>query len=541
MKKEYESESSRVEKLKQEIKDIKAEKNIELQVLKAEIEEKQKALDKRKQELMAEIGKKKEELEEKMRGLKIELFTLESEIYCIRCFLGEVVNFVKVREGKTCSPEDQIVLYQKLRFLDEEMGKLVSLYNFDGGELKYFEQVLKNRDDVFETFCPSSRCISLVKVSRTEKQFFPDDKCANMLEDYETYHGNQIGILVRDNENLYIGWTDEEKIRVKDDFFYTPKTVIINPDDVVVREKTAKEQFEEAMNVAKDMVSRKFIFSILQGICENERPLIQVIDEYKPVTISSKAFIFSSADNQLSDNKYGSFAEIVEKCNKKISLRDRVLTVQGLRPEHSSQWDYRIINDRGRGYADRTHDCYVENCEIYPINMIESEGMFTKCEYTDGKLKWTTTKEKNEQWHFCDGIKILWEEDFEKFRYYVSVEKEYSLAGARSNFQVYPGEFINLQYMNSEWLTWAITTRKLGGWEVGGKEVDYAYAVKYLRKALEYVKERETEEEQLISKYLDLSGINDWMVKLSEWKLSHKVRWITDFQAKSFSKKENQA
>ena len=550
VKSEAEQKSQQFERLKQEIEDVKKDKNDELAKLKAEIEAKQNELERKKQALMLELEQKKEELETQMMTLEVDLFKLESEIYSIRCFLGEVVNFAKIREGKPCNKEDQIVLFQKVRYLDEEMGKLVSLYNFDGEDLEQFEEVLKQRDEIFEAFCPSNRCISLVRVSRTEKQFFPDDKCANLLKDYETYHGNQIGILVRDNENLYVGWTDQDKVIVKEDFFYTPKVTVVDASkepDPYKREKTRKEVFNETMSTAKEFVSRKFIFSVLQGICENENAFLQIADKYKPVTYTSKAFVFSAADNWLVDRRYGSFQDIVDKCNSQISLRDRVLTVQNLRPQTHGQYGYISNNDRGRGYADRTHDCSVSDCEIYPINFVESKGIRIRCQYQDstGSFTWTTSKEKGEPWHFAEGVKILWEEEYEDFDYYVSVEKQWSDSGARSNFQVFEDEFINLQYMNSEWLLYAINTRNLGGWEVGGKEVNYTYAIRYLRKALEYVQEREIEEKELISKYLDLSGINDWMVKLSEWKLSHKVRWITDFQAKRFaksikSKKESQ-
>ena len=539
IKSEAEQKTAKVEQLKQEIEDVKRGKDKELAELRAEIEAKQAELEQKKQALMTELEQKKNELERQKMKLEVDIFFLESEIYSIRCYLGEVVNFIKVRDGKTCKKEEPIVLFQKLRFLDEEMGKLVSIYNFDGEDLDKFEKAIKYRDDIFEDFCPSNRCVSLVKVSRTGRQFFPDDKCANLLKDYETFHGQQIGILVRDNENLYIGWTDQEMISVKEDFFYTPKTVIVDPDDSkedkYAREKSQKELFNDAMKQAKEVVSRRFIFSILQGICENESAFLQIPDESKPLTVNSKAIVFSAADNWLTNNRYGSFQDIVDKCNSQVSLRDRVLTTQRLTPSYSQ---YSNRNDRGRGYADRTHDCTVKDCEIYPINFMESRGMKTRCEYQDktGTHTWTTVKDKEDSWHFVEGTVILWEEDFEEFDYFVSVEKQWSNAGARSNFQVYKDEFINLQYMNSEWLLYAINNRNLGGWEVGGKEVDYTYAVPYLRKALDYVQKREVEEKELISKYLDLSGINDWMVKLSEWKLSHKVRWITNFQAKRFAK-----
>lgn len=72
--------------------------------------------------------------------------------------------------------------------------------------------------------------------------------------------------------------------------------------------------------------------------------------------------------------------------------------------------------------------------------------------------------------------------------------------------------------------------------ESRGKLINYTYAIRYLRKALEHVQKREIEEKQIISKFIDLSSINDWMVLLSEWKIKNTVRWITDYQAKRFVK-----
>lgn len=52
--------------------------------------------------------------------------------------------------------------------------------------------------------------------------------------------------------------------------------------------------------------------------------------------------------------------------------------------------------------------------------------------------------------------------------------------------------------MNSEWLTYAINTKNLGGWIIGGKCVDYAYGIKYLNVALQHIRQRETSEKECI-------------------------------------------
>ena len=108
---------------------------------------------------------------------------------------------------------------------------------------------------------------------------------------------------------------------------------------------------------------------------------------------------------------------------------------------------------------------------------------------------------------------------------------------ARSNFEVYDKEIINLTYMNSVWLEWVINNKKLGGWSVGGKAVDYAYAIRYLKTAMDFIRTREVEEKALIdAENPDVCKDTNWPLKLSEWKLDKKVRTITPHQAKRFVK-----
>ena len=68
----------------------------------------------------------------------------------------------------------------------------------------------------------------------------------------------------------------------------------------------------------------------------------------------------------------------------------------------------------------------------------------------------------------------------------------------------------------------------------GGKEVSYAYSMRYLNKALKYIREREKEECRLLSQYMELP--KEWQVSLSEWKMEKNVYTITDYQAKRFAK-----
>ena len=92
--------------------------------------------------------------------------------------------------------------------------------------------------------------------------------------------------------------------------------------------------------------------------------------------------------------------------------------------------------------------------------------------------------------------------------------------------------------MNSVWLEYAINNRNLGGWVVGGQAVDYAFGIRYLNTALEYVRRREAEETALLNEADPsfLSTHPDWPVQLSEWKLTTGIRRLTTRSTKQFLK-----
>ena len=82
-----------------EIDDVNNARTGELAELQAEIDRQMKILQDKKDKLLEELNIKKQEMEQKKQQLEFELFLLESEIYSIRCFLGEVVDFIKIRSG----------------------------------------------------------------------------------------------------------------------------------------------------------------------------------------------------------------------------------------------------------------------------------------------------------------------------------------------------------------------------------------------------------------------------------------------------------
>ena len=139
-----------------------------------------------------------------------------------------------------------------------------------------------------------------------------------------------------------------------------------------------------------------------------------------------------------------------------------------------------------------------------------------------------------------------WESD--KIKYFISLKKSdnsgYVYRGgdfykrqrdAYALFRVYTDEFINLTYMNSTWLKYCITTQNLG---CGRKRLThFAETVRYLNKALKFVKEREEKETKWLSQYVEIT--DDMWAALSNWKLEKGVRNINNYQAKRFAKYYN--
>ena len=67
--------------------------------------------------------------------------------------------------------------------------------------------------------------------------------------------------------------------------------------------------------------------------------------------------------------------------------------------------------------------------------------------------------------------------------------------------------------------------------------MDYANSIPYLKKALDYIRERESAEADMLSKYMDL--YDGWQVDVSEWRLKHNYHRLTDTRAKKFAAEKN--
>ena len=605
-----EGEQQHLEELKAQMEAVKNGSAPELKELTEAMEALQRELTEKKEALMAELDRKKEELEEKKYELENQIYLLDSQIYSILCYAGETVKFATIKSGKKAPDTEPIVVYQKLRYLDEDLARMVSLYEIQWNELDMFEEFLRHCPEALEVFAPNERCVMLVRLSKTGTTTGiaqGNSGMNNLLEHYQYYHGKSIGIIIRNRENLYLGWTDDSRIHITDDLLISKSSVKVEEekpaetrhfdfpgDEERYRKEQTKKYRQERKEVLDGLVSRNFVYQILQGVIDRT-PMLPLP---KGVTLSrqSEYVVYAVADRWLSDTRFGSMTDIIDRVNRRVTKGDSILTVQHLRPEAGygarSYVDAPWHNSRGRGERNRTHDTSVDDCTIYQANLVEYEEpayALTYKLYADpARTKLNDTRyahsygckddmEKElvrvdgmtfgEAASYGDGreeipVRFDSEESCLAFckkndfgdavlpicisvktdrHVFVSVEKKdgwwrnYTSA-PRANFELYDNEYINLTYMNSTWLLWAINTKSLGRWCIGGVQVEYAYAIRYLNKALEFVRAREAEEKKLLDAIdQDICKDAEWPLKLTEWKMANRVRAITEYQAKRYA------
>lgn len=342
------------------------------------IEEARAELERREVELRVLLEKETEELLATKKELEVKLYVLDTQIYGIRCYLGEVTDFAKIRTGDAESVDAPVVVFQKLRYLDEEMGKYLSLFAFGDfdDDKETLTQALRHRDDLRDVLCPAARCVTVLKMSRTGTHVGMSNKVENMLKEYDILHGKQLAILVRDGENLFIGWTDEDRVHItSEDAFLRPgQTTEAMLEDKTSPWRSSIEQRNKEKNkeARTESVSRYFLFSILQGIID--RGGMINIPAKTRITAESNLVKLSYAEGWLKDNTYGTLGDIIGK-SKEISLKkgETILTcIHVTRDDiYYNRHAYdRNCNDRGIGYRNRTHDASIPGFRFLPINKI---------------------------------------------------------------------------------------------------------------------------------------------------------------------------
>ena len=353
------------------LSDKKSEAEKAMEDAKAEIKAKEdeirQEMYKKIEEMKALMQGKLDELKEKVEQYQKEIFVLESQIYSIRCYTGEVIKFHQIRGGKAAPKEEALILYQKIRFLDEELGKHISIFDFDGEDDKRLIPLLKIRDDIAELLAPGSKSLTILRTSRTGRFIAANENVDNVLAEYDMYHGKQLALLLRNGENLYIAWCDADNIVINEEnAFYS----------IVKQTEERAEGAESAINNAEtsihEALSRYYLLAILQGMIDTKN----ILDFPEPVNVLDPAqryVIFSLAEGWIAENKYGTFTEMLEKSRKNpVKKGDDIITILHLSPDREGRYK-KNCNDRGIGYKNRTSEAHLNGKTIYPINLVLSD------------------------------------------------------------------------------------------------------------------------------------------------------------------------
>lgn len=86
---------------------------------------------------------------------------MDTEIYAIQCFQGETITFGKLRSGTPAAIEEPIVLHQKIRYLDEELSRMISIYDIREEDAKLFENTYRAATMQQNSLLPEKRASAL--------------------------------------------------------------------------------------------------------------------------------------------------------------------------------------------------------------------------------------------------------------------------------------------------------------------------------------------------------------------------------------------
>ena len=543
-----------IKALQQKIKDVEDAKAEGLAELKKEIERMTAELRAKQEAMKAELELKKKQMDLEVEKMKFQIHLLDSEIYAIRCYTGETVEFHQIRTGTPASQSTPLVFHQKMRYLDEELGRLASIYNVDFSKHKIFDELLKYSPAAFELFAPTSRSIMLARVSKSNKRFAASEEYLNALDDYQVYHGTRVCIILRDGENLWTAWTDDERIQLKEDAFLRPSEVRPMTDEEAKEWEQSKyeddESYEKRIRAMKmknldEGICRMFVFSILQGVID--RGMIQFPEKVN-VQKQNPYIAFTYADQWLDDNRYGTLTDILNRFEEKVQKGDMILTVQSLAAHQPRGYNKAWSNDRGIGEMNRTHDVYCNDRTVYAINKIVHSAKYRivlinrKGEASPEEREvYLKDEELRDYIHYgWSSSRIVESHEMlgnERTEYYVSLRKLYSQENAKANFKVNSDEFWNLTFLNSVVLEYVLSTKKTDGIYIGGARVDFNHVIPYLKTALEHTRARE----EKISDWLkeiapDVLNDAEWPVKLSDWMLENNIHNFSEYRTKQFVK-----
>lgn len=418
----------------------------ELAGMKEEFEIKKAELESMLKEMYEKQAIIREQLQQEIEISKQKLFVKSTDLYALEYRLGFPVEFKQLLQGTQAELEVPVSIHQKVYFLDEDLPRISLLTNIP--EVKSVEELLTSSPAALDYLVPSKKGISFIKMSRNNKNYSLNKE--HKLTYSQKFHSNQVGIIVRNNENVWMAWADADKVKLTENSFASRAT---------------------NENLDKDLLaSRYFIFNLILGLLERGE-LLSV--PTPPTDIASLEFnqyvVFSNADAQIESHPYLPFADIVKQVNDFVQKNDTV---------------------------------YI------PQTLTDGKVDGRKFKASRGKSKERVTTFGATVYQGFNAIKdIEYKPDFTEIRY-VSAS---SWSENCPNFRIDEDEFILTWVFNSTVIDYYLASKQIGDYAVQGVRVDFAYMASVLAKISQKLKEQEEKERLLVSsKSYDLGLISSF-------------------------------
>ena len=369
---------------------------------------------------------KQAELQEKIAKYEHDLFIMRTDLTAYEYRQGLGVNVTPIHTGQLAPREQPLVLYQKLIFLDEDLPRFKDLYDIDSPSL---ETALKTSDALLDHLCPTTKGITFLKQRNSQGSYELNNTIMRFIRNNMPNH---IGMLIRNGENVWLGWLDDKDIKLNDDSFNS---------------KASQETL--TIDLLK---SRHYLNNILLGFLERGDYL--QLNHTVTNLFNDPGIIFSNTDNQLTDTTYIPLSELLDKLNRYNSPGDPIYLFNSIRDSRTN-----------RGYGTDTYRGRGEN------------GL------SDGAIV-------HEGYHRINGIDVL--NDLQEHSYVQA--KKYPWSTNKVNLYIEPDEYINLKFLTSDLIDYYIQSKRIGNLSNTGHYVDYVHMLPILFKIKDILIKQEKED-----------------------------------------------
>lgn len=441
----------------------------ELSGLKEEFELKKLELENFMKEMYAKQALIRSKLQQEIEEQKHKLFITETDLYALEFRWGLTLEFKHLRKGAQTAEDIPLVVHQKTSFLDEDIPRLALLVDLPSVDT--IEELIEKSESVLDYIAPSEKGFSFVKMSRNNQKFSNYNE-KHILRHTTKFHDNQIGIVVRNGENIWFSWCDADKIKFDEDSFASNAT---------------HEELDKSL-----LISRYFVMNILLGLLERKE-LVQIPSNVSSIKDleSSPFVVFSNADSQITDSKYLTLVELMNSANEFVQEGEDIYIPQRLSDGYFHCGN--LYTNRDKGYRKLTYGAEVQK-------------------------GFTTLRE------------IRYLANFEVERYVAS--HKYA-EGQKPSFKIDLTEFIRMDILNSELIDYYILTKRIGNLFIQNCKVDFAYIVPCLLEIRNKLKEVEKEERLLVaSSVYDLGLLSSFKLLNGIRKITNRTakqyeKWVS--------------